>query len=297
MEVLNCLLFFLNITLKSIFDSDTIHGRILLIVVISVGAHMVVIVVRRISRIFIKTVSGKSIAKLKSITSLLTSILVFLIYFLALGYILKTIGISLTTYVATASVIGLAVGFGSQGIVQDVVTGFTLIVSNLIDVGRMVEINGQVGIVKSIGMRFVVIRNAMGSEVNFPNRNITIVINYPKGYINCIVDIALPEDSDMKNQFDDLINKSVKSVPEKYPNIFISSKARIKTIKPSTGKEIKRILFKIWPGRGAPVENTFKQEFLQAAKVIDSSYADWMISVYYEIEKEIIKQSPRKSII
>src|SRR5690606_22150626 len=58
-----------------------------------------------------------------------------------------------TTYFASASVIALAIGFGSQGIVQDVVTGLTLIFSDLIDVGDMVEISGQSGVVRSISMR------------------------------------------------------------------------------------------------------------------------------------------------
>jgi len=276
-------------TIKSIFNQDSILGRILVILIISVGAHAVVIIVRRIRKIFVKSISGRSIAKLTSVTGLLTSILIFIIYFLALGYILKTLGISLTAYVASASVIGLAVGFGSQGIVQDVVTGFTLIISNLIDVGKMVEINGQTGIVKSIGMRFVVIRNALGAEVNFPNRNISIVINYPKGYTSCIVDIVFPEDSDNREQFNDLISKSVKSVHEKYPNILKGVQPREKIMKTSTGKDLKRIIFKIWPGRGAPLENTFRQELLQVIKAIDSNYADWMISVYYEIEKEKVK--------
>ncbi len=274
---------------KEFINTESVWGRILLIVVISVGAHILVIITRRISRIFIKTVSGKSIAKLTSVTSLLTSIIVFIIYFLALGYVLKTVGISLTAYIASASVIGLAVGFGSQGIVQDVVTGFTLIVSNLIDVGKMVEINGQAGIVKSVGMRFVVITNALGAEVNFPNRIINVVINYPKGYSSCIVDIKLPEGTGNVEQFNELISKSARSVYEKYPNIMISSRTNERIIKTSTGKELRRIQFKIWPGRGAPIENTFKQELLQALKNIDSNYADWMISIYYEIEKERIK--------
>ncbi|UCH15158.1 MAG: mechanosensitive ion channel [Bacteroidales bacterium] len=277
---------FLN---KGIFNPEKLGGRILLIVIIAVGAHILVIIIKRLSRLFFKSMSGKSGAKVMSVVSLLTSIIVFMIYFLAIGYILKSLGISLTAYMASASVIGLAVGFGSQGMVQDIVTGFTLIVSNLIDIGEMVEVNGQIGIVKSIGMRFVVIRNAMGAQIYFPNRNINIVINYTKGYVSCIVDIRLPENPDVQKSFDDLVNKSVKSVNEKYPNILRGSQPKGKTVKTSTGKEYKRIIFRIWPGRGAPIESTFKQELIQELKLIDPNYADWMVSVNYEIEKERIK--------
>jgi len=271
-------------TIKGIINSETLGGRILTIIIITVSAHILVIIIKRLSRFIFKSMAGKSVAKLISLVSLLTSILVFIIYFFALGYILKNLGISLTAYVASASVIGLAVGFGSQGMVQDVVTGFTLIVSNLIDIGEMVEINGQTGIVQSIGMRFVVIRNAVGAEIFFPNRNINIVINYPKGYISCIVDIKIPGIAELRSPFDDLVNTSVKSVYEKYPNIFRASPSGGKAVKTSDGKEYKRIIFKIWPGRGAPLETTFKQELFQEIKTLDPGYGDWMITVNYEIE-------------
>lgn len=274
---------------KGIINSETLGGRILLIVIISVGAHILVIIIKRLSRIFFKSVAEKSGAKVMSVVSLLTSIIVFMIYFLAIGYILKSLGISLTAYMASASVIGLAVGFGSQGMVQDIVTGFTLIVSNLIDIGEMVEINGQIGIVHSIGMRFVVIRNAVGAKIYFPNRNINIVINYAKGYVSCIVDIQLPADPEIKGLFDEMVSKSVKSVYEKYPNILRGGPLKEKIVKTSAGKEYKRIIFRIWPGRGAPIESTFKQELIQDLKTVDPNYADWMVSINYEIEKERIK--------
>ena len=49
-----------------------------------------------------------------------------------------------------------------------------------------------------------------------------------------------------------------------------------------------RLIFHIWPGRGLPLESTFKQEILVAIKLIDPAFADWMVSVNYEIEKEAI---------
>ena len=164
---------------------QVIGKRVLLILIIAIAAHFLVLVIKKGSRLFHSKTKAKSSPKIQSVTSLITSVLVFVIYFLAVGYILKEMGISLTAYIASASVIGLAVGFGSQGIVQDMVTGFTLIVSNQIDIGDMVEINGQTGIITSIGMRFVVFENANGAKVHIPNRNINVVINYPKKHVTC----------------------------------------------------------------------------------------------------------------
>src|SRR5687767_4431636 len=90
-----------------------------------------------------------------------------------------------------ASVLGLAIGFGSQGLVQDVVTGLTLIFSDLIDVGDLVEVSGQTGVVRGVTMRFVELENALGGTVFVPNRTISSVINYPRGYVRCFVDVTL----------------------------------------------------------------------------------------------------------
>ena len=268
-----------------------IGKRVLFILAIAIAAHLLVVVVKKASKIFHSKTRGKSSPKIQSVTSLITSVLVFVIYFLAIGYALKEMGISLTAYIASASVIGLAVGFGSQGIVQDMVTGVTLIVSNQIDIGDMVEINGQTGIISSIGMRFVVFENANGAKVYIPNRNINVVINYPKKHISCQLDIVLPIDKMIKQSIVNKASEMLKIIPKKYPNILISKKPKSKIIKTIEDNEVFRLIFQIWPGRGAPIESTYKQELIQAFKIIDPSFADWMVSVNYEVESEPIRKS------
>ena len=73
-----------------------------------------------------------------TIVSLTSSIILFATYFVSFGLILRETGLSLKAYLTSASIIGLAVGFGSQGIVQDVVTGVSMVFADLIDVGDVV---------------------------------------------------------------------------------------------------------------------------------------------------------------
>ena len=154
--------------------------RILVLIVIVAMSHLAVIVVRRINKRVMGLSPRASLSKVRSISSLSASIIVFLLYFGVLGFILKEFGVSLTAYLASASVMGLAIGFGSQGLVQDVVTGLTLIFSDLLDLGDVVEISGQTGIVRQIGMRFIVLENHLGAEVSIPNRTVTSGRNCPK---------------------------------------------------------------------------------------------------------------------
>ncbi|MGK0470217.1 MAG: small-conductance mechanosensitive channel [Candidatus Azotimanducaceae bacterium] len=83
--------------------------------------------------------------------------------------------VSVTAYLASACVIGLALAFASQGIVQDVVMGVTIIFSDLLDVGDLVELAGQTGKVKKITMRYVELENALRAIVFIPNRTINNV--------------------------------------------------------------------------------------------------------------------------
>ena len=152
--------------------------KIFSIVVIVIGAHLTVIFIRRFGKRLRHAWPRPSLSRVRSLASLFSSITIFVIYFAAFGLVLKEFGVSLTAYLASASVMGLAIGFGSQGLVQDVVTGLTLIFSNLFDVGDMVEISGQTGIVRSIGMRFTILENYFGAEIFIPNRTITNVVNY-----------------------------------------------------------------------------------------------------------------------
>jgi small conductance mechanosensitive channel len=149
--------------MDTLFSSLNYPWRILVIIAVAIGVHLAVIIIRAFGERLVTAMPKRSFAKVRSILGLLTRIAVFILYFATVGIVLKEFGVSLTAYLASASVLGLAVGFGSQGLVQDVVTGLTLIFSDLVDVDDMVEISGQTGIVQTIGMRFFASEKLSGS--------------------------------------------------------------------------------------------------------------------------------------
>ena len=262
--------------------------RILIIAAVMVGLHLMVILVRRISNKWLSSKVSAKVSKSRTISSLTTSALVFFLYFSAFGLILSEFGVSLKAYLASASILGLAIGFGSQGLVQDVVNGLTVVFSGLFDVGDMVEISGQTGIVSSFGMRFTVIQNAFGAEVSIPNRTITNVVRYPRGYIRGLADITLPDDPQLAKQAEEKVKTIVQATFEQLPGTFVyppSIEGRVKT---SSGKEFLRVKFRLWPGRGAPIETVFKQEAFYSLKALDPNYQDWMVTVNYEVERKLL---------
>lgn len=256
---------------------------------LAVATHLVVILVRQIAQRAFLSQQVSRHQKLRSIATLTTSALVFTLYFLAVGFILREFGVSLTAYLASASVVGLAIGFGSQGIVQDVVTGLTFIFSDLVDVGDLVEISGQTGIVKAITMRFVELGNAMGATVFIPNRTINNVINYPRGYVRCIVDITLRGDDASRDAIEATALRLMSQVQQQFPGIQMREPSSEGRIKFDAGKEILRIKFRIWPNREKPIETTYYQELISELKQIVPDYQPWMVSISYEVEKRVAR--------
>ncbi len=263
--------------------------RLLLLLAVAVAAHLLVTVIRKLSSYAIRHSSERNYRKTVSLISLFSSSSIFFIYFTAVGIALSELGVPIAGYLASASIIGLAVGFGSQGLVQDIVSGLTSIFSNIYDIGDMVEIGGQVGVVKNIGLRFLEIENPLGARVMVPNRLVTNVINYQRGYIRCIADITLPEHEDPN--LVERLTLIANSVQEQFPGILVTRPSIEGIQKTGAGRRYLRIKFRIWPGRGAPIEQSFRQEVVSEISKLESSYKEWMTAVYYEVEPKL--RNPR----
>src|SRR5581483_5337509 len=140
--------------------------------------------------------------KFVTLTRLVVSAVTFGIYFLAIGLVL-IVGFNLNdkvfaTYLSSAAVIGLAVSFGLQGLIQDVVTGVTLILLNTMDVGDRVDLSGVVGRVERIGLRYVRLVTFYNQLILVPNRNITNITRFPHGGIFAYADVQIPASADQQ---------------------------------------------------------------------------------------------------
>jgi len=135
-------------------------------------------------------------------------------------------------------------------------------------------------------MRFLVLRNHLGAQVFIPNRTITSVINYRRGYVRCLVDITLPGDKDLAQQMLQKATPIITSAFEQFPGIFITQPSPEGQFKTHSGREFFRFKFRIWPGRGSVLETILKQEIVWSLKELNPAYADWMVAVNYEVEKK-----------
>jgi small-conductance mechanosensitive channel len=202
----------------------------------------------------------------------------------AVGMILREFKISLTTYFASATVIGLAVGFGLQGFVQDLVIGLTLIFSDALNIGEVVKLGDEIGKVDNIGLRFTTLINLHGQRILIPNRNIAVISQFRGGCIRAYVDIQLPQEVDEK-EITRTIQAIAKGMYYQHRSIIMAAPELfgIKGVKDGQWRYL-RIKIKLWPGQMKIVEETFKERVLQAFKKSAIDYAPWMITVNYKVE-------------
>jgi small conductance mechanosensitive channel len=141
---------------------------------------------------------GSAAKRVKTLINLLWTISAGLIWFIAALVSLGQIGIDLGPILAGAGIVGLAVGFGAQHLVRDLVSGFFLILENQIRVGDAAVINGTGGLVESISFRTVVLRDQAGVVHVFPNGSIRTLSNMSKDWSAYVIDVpvAYKEDTD-----------------------------------------------------------------------------------------------------
>lgn len=137
---------------------------------------------------------------------LVNNVVRYTLYFLAILMVLQQLGIDLKPVLVSAGVLGLAVGFGAQSLVRDVITGFFIIFEDQFAVGDFVTINNMTGTVQEIGLRITRIRSWTGEVHIFPNGTITQVTNFSLQNTLSVVDVSVAYEEDLK-QVEDVLRE------------------------------------------------------------------------------------------
>lgn len=127
---------------------------------------------------------------LKGIAS---TVIKYLMYFFVVTAVLDIFGISFSSIIAVAGIGSVAIGFGAQSLVKDVITGAFILFEDQFAVGDFVELEGRVGTVEKVGLRTTLIRNALNNEQYIiPNSQISIVTNKTKEFQRAAVNFEVP---------------------------------------------------------------------------------------------------------
>ncbi|HEU4883489.1 MAG TPA: mechanosensitive ion channel family protein [Longimicrobium sp.] len=177
-------------------------GRILVGFVVAWMAYWgLVLVLRRIEQALASSTTGTVSAqeqRTRTLISLLRSVGVVLIVVLFIFMTLGALGVQLGPLLAGAGVLGLAVSFGAQSLVKDVISGLFMLFENQFGVGDVIRIEGVSGAVEKMTLRVVVLRDVHGVVHIVPNGEIKKVSNLTRSWSRAVLDVgvAYKEDPD-----------------------------------------------------------------------------------------------------
>jgi len=270
--------------------------NIMRIPIIIVGAFMAVRILNTIIERFEKRISDHIKAKEKAILpieiekrvqtvgNLLKKVIFVSIWLVAAMMVIKELGFDVKPILAGAGIIGLAVSFGAQNLVRDIISGLFIIIENQIRVGDVAIINGTGGLVEAINLRTTVLRGLDGTVHIFPNGTINTLSNMTHEYSYYVFDIGVAYKEDVDRVMEilkeigneimqDEYYRSLIIEPleiwgvDKFADSAVIIKARIKTLpikQWEVGREINRRIKKRFDEEG--IEIPFPHHSLYAGE-------------------------------
>ncbi|GGF39702.1 mechanosensitive ion channel family protein [Subtercola lobariae] len=209
----------MNDFLKNLSDFYTSYQHLINIVVIIVGAIVVrLILLHSVDRVVKRIVSGvknkhdvedtqalmasplaavRVVQRTRTMGSVLSNFITWAIVIFAFIMILGELQFQVTALVASAGVIGAALGFGAQNIIKDMLNGLFMVVEDQLGVGDVVDLGPATGVVEAVGIRVTTVRDVNGTLWFVRNGEILRVGNMSQGWARVIIDLAIPYDTDV----------------------------------------------------------------------------------------------------
>jgi len=181
-------------------DWSLLPGRLLESAIVLVAAIVIGKVVKKLLRKASRHHADDK--KARTLNSVFGNFFSYLLYFIAIVMILSIFGINTSSLIASAGIIGIAIGLGAQSLVKDIINGIFILFDNYFAVGDYVDISGYKGFVEEIGMRSSKIRDWNGELHIFPNGSINGVTNYCKGEVQAILEISVDNRENLHKVWD-----------------------------------------------------------------------------------------------
>ncbi len=177
--------------------SSLLSFAVTLLLAIAIWEAVNAAIERHLARLTQEAEAARS-ARLRTLLPLLRTTLAVVIVIVAGMMVLSEIGVNIGPLLAGAGIVGVAIGFGSQKLVRDLITGIFLLLENAMQVGDWVTVSGLSGTVENLSVRTIRLRAADGSVHLIPFSSVTTVTNVNRGLGNASVSVSVAahEDTD-----------------------------------------------------------------------------------------------------
>ncbi|MGD6804609.1 mechanosensitive ion channel family protein [Rossellomorea aquimaris] len=153
-----------------------------------------------------------------TLSKLLENVLTYVVYFISITMVLTNLGVEIGALLAGAGIVGLAVGFGAQNLVRDIITGFFIIFEDQFSVGDFIRVGALEGNVEEIGLRTTKIKNWTGELHIIPNGNIAEVTNFSIHNSIAVVDVSIAYEENIE-EAERVISELLQTMPQKYEEL------------------------------------------------------------------------------
>lgn len=212
---------------------------ILMRLILAALTILIGIVVLRVLRKLInrKSKKNRAIRQAETVRSLSNSIISYLMYFFVALVVLRIFGIDLTSLLAVAGIGSIAIGFGAQTLVKDIISGLFLWMEGNLNVGDVVTVGGYNGRIESLSLRTTTLRGTDGSLYAVPNGDIRTVVSRSQGNQVAQVNVTVAHGQDLLRAQQIIEDECIqlkqrlalKTLPRLYPAI--ASDARCVTMR------------------------------------------------------------------
>jgi moderate conductance mechanosensitive channel len=160
------------------------------------GAYLLLRMIRLLTDRFNRMLQGftHSVERQKraqTLSQIVRAVATTVLFVLTTMFVLEEVGLNIAPLLTAAGIGGLAIGFGAQNLVRDVITGFFLLLEDQIRVGDVVKVGDKTGLVEKLGLRVLILRDFDGSVHMIPNGTIATVTNLTKDYSYAVLHIGV----------------------------------------------------------------------------------------------------------
>jgi small conductance mechanosensitive channel len=177
-------------------------GKVLKILLIILVIRIVVSLTNKLIDRALKNKKGTNIfvnnKRANTIGEVLKKIVKYVLYFIGIMMVLDMFNINTTSILATAGIGGLAIGFGAQSLVKDIITGFFILIEDQYAVGDYIRIESLEGIVEELGLRVTKLRDFSGDLHVIPNGTVQVVTNKSRGAMRALVKVFIAYEEDIE---------------------------------------------------------------------------------------------------
>ncbi|WP_313755907.1 mechanosensitive ion channel family protein [Tissierella sp.] len=194
-NIINNIKYFADDYLKNNNGELNFLGKLLKILLIVITIKVIISLTNKLIDRTLKHKKGMNFfvnnRRATTIGEVLKKIVKYILYFIGIVMILDMFNINTTSILATAGIGGLAIGFGAQSLVKDIITGFFILFEDQYAVGDYVKIESLEGTVEELGLRVTKLRDFSGDLHIIPNGRVQVVTNKTRGAMRALVKVSI----------------------------------------------------------------------------------------------------------